>query len=150
MFSQCFHLGILLYTKTLNLSPPGVTNVQMLLCGSTESMQMHLSCTHCTLPSLGDKFRFDCDPKTHGNWKWNYYRLHRSSNKWKWFSSYLDLIKQKLFCSSKKPLQGGLTRLEHGIYSISTVEKKNLLFFFLNIFLERNRVHFYANLVLNE
>lgn len=48
---------------------------------------------HITLFSLWETFRFDCDPKTHGNWKWNYYWLHRSRNKWKRFSWYFDLIK---------------------------------------------------------
>lgn len=37
--------------------------------------------------------------------------------------------KAKMILFFKKTLQGGLTRLEHRIYSISTVEK-NLLFLF--------------------
>lgn len=37
----------------------------------------------------------------------------------------------KIILFLKKPLQGGLTRLEHRIYSISTVGKKICFFFFL-------------------
>lgn len=57
--------------------------------------------------------------------------------------------KAKISLFFKKPLQGGLTRLEHRIYSISTVGKKICFFFFKIRFLERNRVNFYAILVLN-
>lgn len=37
--------------------------------------------------------------------------------------------KAKISLFFKKPLQGGLTRLEHRIYSISTVEKKSAFSF---------------------